>query len=392
MAVKLTNAVISKFKYDADGSKIQRLWDTTVSGLGVEVFKTGRKSWIYRYRINGKQRFTTLGQVAEYSIDEAQALCVLMRGDIRRGNDPQQAREQEQVESVRQAMTLDDLFDAYTATPHYDQTSRDFKVGIKGTYTRYLQPTLGQTPLNQIKRASLKEIGDGLIAEGKSGACRGFINRANILFNWGIQNEHLESIPAYKLSFKYSTSGKRETWLKTDEAVSKAWYFKGDPQVRALVRWMLLTGCRRDEGRTATWSQVEDGVWRVEDTKNKTTLALPITDEMQAVLTDMKNTYDSEFIFPATTSNRKSIPRGSLHYLLKKHGDFTPHELRHTVATLCDDIGGIEETDVSRILNHSFREGSATTKTYSHSEKLPAKRATLEIWHRELARIARLTF
>ena len=83
-AINLTLTRVRDVRYDPDCPRLQRHWDAREPGLGLELYQSGRKSWIYRYTFNFKQRIIKLDSYPEISLEEAreelQARRKVLRG------------------------------------------------------------------------------------------------------------------------------------------------------------------------------------------------------------------------------------------------------------------------------------------------------------------------
>jgi hypothetical protein len=71
MTTKLTKTGIDKMAYrgDEQGNAWDVRWDGTLPGFGGRVYPTGRKAFILRYRVNGRQRLFTLGTYGPLTLD-----------------------------------------------------------------------------------------------------------------------------------------------------------------------------------------------------------------------------------------------------------------------------------------------------------------------------------
>lgn len=371
----LTATRVDRLKYDPGGPKAQRLWDEGVSGLGVEVFSTGRKSWVFRYRLHGKQRIITLAAVSDKSLTDIRELAVKYRNLVRSGGDPKTHRD-----APLEGMTINLLFERYTGTRYYQTRSRDFRNNLVSTYNRYIRPNLGHYPLQSIQRMQIRKLVEDLIEEGKEGAARGLLNRIRILFNYAVQEELLNFSPADHIRPQFTTKGRRTVWLDTASKLKEAWWFQGAPQARALVRWALLTGCRRDEARTTCYTQISDEVWVVPKTKNSRELALPMMQPMEHIVEEMRKTFGTtRWLFPATTNTHKALPRGTLDYMVRQlsKSSWSMHTLRHTVESYLRELQIPEEVR-DLILNHVR---ASTGERYGHGQALELKRQGLRVWH-----------
>jgi len=374
-AKPLTPAAVARFKHKPNGPKIQRLWDAAVPGLGVEAFVSGKRSWLFRYRLAGQQRIITLGAVADMDLDEARDAAVLARGQVREGTDPKLMRDAPEGD-----ITVAQLWKQYAATPYFASRSPDFRRGMASTMAAHVLPRWGGLPLSGLKRWMVRDAVDDLIAEGREGAARGLLNRTRILFNFALQRELVEASPADHVKPGYTTTGRRDAWLKTGEELRAAWFIDAPIQVRLMVRWLLLTGCRRDEARTAARDQLSETAWRVDATKNSRPLILPLMPAMGGIAKESRATFGAtDWLFPSTMDSFKALPRGTWDWALRQatQGQWSAHVLRHTVESHLRELGVGEEAR-DAVLNH-VRAG--TGARYGHGEQLNTKREALSAWH-----------
>lgn len=380
-AVRLSDANIKAFNYDKkSGKTIQRKWDVIAPGLGIEVFPSGRKSWIYRYRINRKQKFTTLGAVNNLSLVDARLKVAELAAFITEGIDPKKPQNSDAHSGSE--THLNTLFDKYISRKAFDAKSKDFQDNFKSTYKNHLKPTLGERSLDSIKRVDIRQIIDDLIEAGSEGAARGVLSRARILFSYALQYDYLENSPADHIKPDYTTTGKSDKWLKTDDELLAAWNVDCNIQTRALVRLMLACGFRRGEAHALKWTDIQDGVIRLNKTKNGKAFEMPVMPLMQSILDEMKNEFDSEYIFPSPVDHKRPIPRGSIHIQIARHG-FTPHVLRHTVKSHLAGLGvDLEGRNV--VLNHSQ---GGMDDIYQHDQQLDLKRTCLTVWHTKIKKL-----
>jgi hypothetical protein len=108
----LTDRKVKSLKRDASlGDKLGHYdtWDTEVSGFGVRVSKTGRRTFVLMARYPGSQNPTrrALGSYGELSLQQAREKARNWLELIRRGIDPEIAEEEKrQAELRRQANTF----------------------------------------------------------------------------------------------------------------------------------------------------------------------------------------------------------------------------------------------------------------------------------------------
>ena len=64
-------------------------------GLYLNVAKSGAKSWIYRYQLNGKRREMGLGSYTAHSLAEARVIAATHRKLHKQGIDPLRVKKQD---------------------------------------------------------------------------------------------------------------------------------------------------------------------------------------------------------------------------------------------------------------------------------------------------------
>ena len=70
------------------------IWDSEVTGFGLEVRPAGTKWYVLKYRSGGRQRWSTIGRHgAPWTPDLARRRAVGLLGQIVRGEDPAEMRD-----------------------------------------------------------------------------------------------------------------------------------------------------------------------------------------------------------------------------------------------------------------------------------------------------------
>ncbi|HEV2229830.1 MAG TPA: Arm DNA-binding domain-containing protein, partial [Steroidobacteraceae bacterium] len=66
-----TQANVRALRYARTDGQPEFTWDKNQVGLGVRITGSGVRSFVLRYRVNGRQRLKTLGHTATHSVDDA---------------------------------------------------------------------------------------------------------------------------------------------------------------------------------------------------------------------------------------------------------------------------------------------------------------------------------
>jgi hypothetical protein len=70
-------------------SKDYLLWDEDLSGFGVRIFPSGRKSYLVQYRAEGRTRRRAIGQHGALTADEARREARKLLGEVAKAGPPQ---------------------------------------------------------------------------------------------------------------------------------------------------------------------------------------------------------------------------------------------------------------------------------------------------------------
>lgn len=159
--VKLTQRVIDH----ADLSRRHYLWDSELRGFGVQVEKTGTKTYFVRYRPKGHgrdgvRRFYKLGRHGEFTPDEARTQAKAVLGQIAEGSDPaaDRAADREDAVNRRDIIPLDELgrlfMREHVAVKREPKTGREYQIAL----SRHVQPALGNRAAGAVTRSDILKL------------------------------------------------------------------------------------------------------------------------------------------------------------------------------------------------------------------------------------------
>jgi integrase len=134
-----------------------------------------------------------------------------------------------------------------------------------------------------------------------------------------------------------------------------------------IVRQLALTGCRRSEIIGLKWTEAdtEASCLRLEDSKEDESIrpiGLPVVEYLERRRADDVGTY----VFPGQGEDNAfgSFPNRWKHLFEESPlSDVTPHVLRHSFASIANDLGFTEVT-IAALVGHA--KGSVTSK-YIHT-------------------------
>ena len=85
-----------------------QVFDTEVLGLSICIYPSGSRSFMFDYRVAGRQRRFTIGRWPEWSVTAARDRAKVLRRDVDSGQDPMAERE-----DAREAPRFPDLVERY---------------------------------------------------------------------------------------------------------------------------------------------------------------------------------------------------------------------------------------------------------------------------------------
>ena len=363
------------------GSGNRLTFDGKVPGFAVCVTASGATSFILNYRIHGRQRRYTIGRYPEISVADARDEALDLRQQIRKGLDPLDRRT-----NSREAPTVTALarkyFEYYADKAKRPSTLRNDHQMLENKKNGILAE-LGSLQVSAVTRQDIEDFHASLRATPYR--ANRMLSLLSHLFVKAIEWGHRTDNPVAHV--KRFPEERRERWLKQDELNRLTAALEKYPHrdVANAITLLLLTGARKSEVLSATWSQfdLERGMWTKPSshTKQKKTEHTPLGKAALALLTEMNNglkgrpLYGADYLFPGRYPGEHLLDvKNGWKELCKaaKLDGVRIHDLRHTFASHLVS-SGVPLAIVGRLLGHSQ---SRTTERYSHLADSPLREAT----------------
>jgi hypothetical protein len=248
---KLTKRVIDATPHPETGQEFLR--DDELRGFAVRI-TAGAKSFILEKEINGRVRRMTIGRYGELTVEQARKLAVEKMGEIAKGGDPAQDRQQRirgatfgelaQLYLERHAIHKKSKGNDESLLNHHLAAWRTRKLtDISRADVAKLHAQLGATPSSVIRKGREQEERKAIPtwANRMVALIRTMFNLAQ---DWGL---HPGPNPASRI--KFFREVKRDRYVKPDELprLWKALQSEPNPYVRGAFFVSLLTGARRTE-------------------------------------------------------------------------------------------------------------------------------------------------
>ncbi|MBF9029543.1 tyrosine-type recombinase/integrase [Rhodobacterales bacterium HKCCE3408] len=291
--------------------------------------------------------------------------------------DPFSERFEQSLAPTELTETLNAFFDLHYY-PHFEVVSRRPRHTLL-TYEKHLRHTLGPLAWSQLTPVALNAW---LRRQMKLGLENTTINKHIDMLNRLLRTSRdWEVIPdgvrAPRYLRRLPTGDYRQRFMSSEE-IQRLLVACGEinhPFLQLFIRFLLLTGARKGEARTARWRDIDTGaaVWRVPRSKNDRSRRIMLSAAAMAVLEETRDRARSlelpvdppSFVF---TNPRTMTCYGSFHIAYYKARDMAGladvriHDLRHTYASLLIN-NGVTLYEVQELLGHC---SPAMTQRYAH--------------------------
>jgi integrase len=353
-------------------------WDRDVTGLGLRISPTGRKTYFLQARTKvGRAVKLTLGNAAKITAEQAKAAAGKHLAAIELGRDPaaelRTARKAERER--REAPTVDRLWELFAAD--YLPAKRERTRRAYGSwYKRHIAQALGRIKVADVTAEHVERLHRSVTsATGASTAnrCHAVLS-AMLTFavkrRLVVANVARGAVPAHR-------EDSRERTLSDAELLRLVGHLAGSPALEArLVEFLLATGCRKGEALALRWSDLAGSWWTVPAMVSKSgkQVRRPLNEVAQAILAKVPRR--GTLVFSGMTEGRIGAwwRRERQRITLV---DVRLHDLRHAAASLALNAG-IPLAAVGKMLGHGVNSASMTAR-YSHiaDEQLAAASAAV---------------
>ena len=390
----------------ADGAPRGRHYDARLPGFGLYVGAT-KKTWFVEYRDgHGRgsrvRRFTFAehGKPAPdggtWTAEKARREAMRLLGAIKAGGDPLAEREAHKAERRRRKPTVAEIATEWLERDQAD--NRDLPE-VRRIVTRYILPELGHLPIEEVRKADVLRLVEGIADRAPVMANR-TLARLRRLLRWAMARELIEHDPTAGLE-PPGREKSRDRVLEDGElaTVWKAAVRTGFPY-GCILRLLILTGCRRDEIGALRWSEVRDldgPEPRIELASERTKTGepriVPLSDPAVAALRDCPRFTGPHVFGLAGRGPFKGWSRAKRHLDAlaaeiagRPLDPWRVHDLRRTTATGLQRLGvRLEVTEA--VLGHVAGSRRGIVGVYQRHRYEPEKRRALDAWARHLAAI-----
>jgi integrase len=374
----LTAAAVDRIRAPSAGQADH--FDQGYPGLALRVSYGGAKTWVYFFRLFGKQKRMTLGRFPSMSLAAARDAWRAARTTLDKGESPQHQRP-------TAANSFAAVADEWLKR---DQAHNRSYKRVKQLIERCATPVWEGRQIATIGRRDINDLIDAVADRGAIIMARRLHALLHRLFRWAVGRGIIETNPMAHLP-KPGSEVKRDRVL-TDPELAQVLknVTKLGPPFGPMFQLLILTGARRDEISALRWSEIKDDtiILGHERTKAGEAHSIPLAPAALDIIRELPRIADSDFVF--TTNGRNPVSGFSK---IKKRIDgitkvppWRIHDLRRTVATGLQRLGTNLQV-IEAVLGHVGGSRSGIVGVYQRHSFDAEKRTALEAWAREVERI-----
>ncbi|EPL2437638.1 tyrosine-type recombinase/integrase [Klebsiella pneumoniae] len=365
--------------------------------------KGGKKNWYFRYAVPVSKKRTKMshGTYPHLTLARARALRDEYLSLLANGINPQ-------VHNTQKANALKD------ATEHTFQAvakkwldekvktsgiSQDHANDIWRSLERNIFPTLGDTPIKEIRPKMLKQHLDPIEKRGVLETLRRIISRLNEIFRYAATEELIEFNPADNLAQRFSKPKKQNMPALPPTELPRFLTVLNNASVRMetrlLIEWQLLTWVRPGEAVRARWADIDtdNSMWNIPSDfmKMKKPHKVPLSKEALRVLDSMKAiSGHREWVFPSIKAPLNHMHEQTANAAIIRMGfggELVAHGMRSIARTAAEESGKFRTDVLEAALAHSKKD--EITAAYNRAEYL-AERVVLMQWWSDYVQAHRL--
>ncbi len=386
---KLTKRFVEAVEPQSKGHVV---WDDELPGFGLRVYPSGKRSYIVKYRSRGRSRRYTIGLHGIWTPETARREAKALLGQVAHGGDPAEEREED-----RKALTIKQLCEQYIVDMEAGlilgkggRPKKDTTIATDvGRIRRHIIPLLGTRRVRDITKPDMNNLmkdiiagktrvtmkteklrGKAIVRGGRGTAIR-TMGLLGGIFSYAVEAGVIEHNPTHGLRKpKYQVRDRRlsEAEYRVLGGILCEAQESDHYRIHAnILRLIALTGCRRGEIINLKWSEVdlEGSCLRLIDSKEGSSVrpvGLPVIEYLE----DERKRRAGTYVFPGKGLDNAvgNFPQ-SWKKMFKDTPlwDVTPHVLRHSFASIANDLGFTEIT-IAALIGHA--KGSVTSK-YVHT-------------------------
>jgi integrase len=358
----ITAASVQKLKPQAKRVEVH-----DANGLYLVIQPSGKKSWAYRYRVNGKSRKLTLGRWPGLGLAEARKKAAEAAVEVHHGVDP--IAEQKRQEASTLNAVLDDFVRIHVSGLRSGEA-------VARNLSKHVRPRLGERSIYELRRSDIASVLNKVAESSGPVAADRLLAYMSKAFNWhAVRDDNFVS-PIVRGMARTKPIERARRRVLDDQELRDLWRAVENigGSTERYLKALLLTACRRTEVSDMRADELVGELWIIpaERYKTKQEHVIPLTDAARRLIRKGFDGVINFSLIKRRVDAEINRIRGSEGRPPMLHWTF--HDLRRTARSLMSRAG-VDSDVAERCLGHTI---AGVRGTYDRYKYLEEKREAFE--------------
>lgn len=352
--------------------------DTKTDGLCFRVEPSGRKTFCWFRKINGRPTFKHIGLFPDLSVENGRDKAneynhqfAKWKADEFLGDSP--------LEPKRRDLTFNSVLEDYIARhlTHAAKSPDRAAKSVRWQFSKYVAQWKDRR-LGSVRQRDVLDLHKQVGEQHGTFTANRLIQLLRALYNWALSHMAWRGENPARIKLYSEKLHQRTRFLQADELANLFTALKEEPShdLRDFTVLALFTGARMGDVLAMRWENVrfEPPAWEIPNPKSRVPYLVPLLPETIEILTERKRDAKNEWVFPG---------RGKSHHLtgfkhtwpalLKraKITDLRVHDLRRTLGSWMA-AGGASLPIIGKALGH---QSVGSTQVYARLQLDPIRQA-----------------
>ena len=362
-------------------------------GLYLQVSKTGSKSWIFRFMLNGCAREMGLGSLNRVSLAQARQQAAKCRMLLGNKIDPIEYRVSSSNSGEDESKTIrfEEAALRYIEAHEISWKNKKHASQWRNTLQTYVFPVFGDLDVSNIKTDNVVEVLSPIwkVKTETAARIRGRIER---VLDWAAVsgfrsgenparwNGHLQNllpsqssihIVQHHKAMPYDDLPSFITSLKRLEGISSK-----------ALEFLIYTATRTSETIGARWSEIDltNQTWTIPAERTKTTSEhrVPLSRPALSLLNSLYASRHDTFVFPSDNRSKGLSDMAMLQVLRRMGIPYTVHGFRSSFRDWAAEQTNVQREVAEQALGHAI--GNKVEAAYRRSDLFEKRRILMSKW------------
>lgn len=364
----------------------KRYSKTDGNGLLLDITPGGVRSWVFRYRLNGRREKLLLGRYPDLTLKAARVERDKRAAQVARGESPAQEKKLARA-GVVGSSTVREFAEQYYSEIVVERWKDPKQI------RRYLDneifPSLGDTALRDVDALAVQALVYRKRDNGQVAAAMQLRNVLKQMFDYAIERRVVTVNPAAMVATRYIGKARKRSRVLTPSEIRlylrTIYQSNIRRQFKLALHILLLTLSRKSELLLARWKDVDfdRGEWLVpaENAKTGKPHLVYLSNQVASMFRELRALAgESELVLPGRGSLTRPFAKNALNKALDgltfDMDPVTIHDLRRTGATLLTEKGFNRDV-IEKALSH---EHEGIRAIYIVAEYAEQRKQMLQWW------------